>query len=219
MYRVQFQCNYTSLCNGDCITPEDIFQIILDLNTWGINHLLLDSQKSDPGWQVNLHCVFLSLHRVCFPVWHLQGLPTSEQRGRGVETSHWQDHEVRWISRRGHSWWHGPGCGRDGRSHQTSCLQSQILKGASSVLCPGTWGGGEDMGMGQHNTGTGWSVHLYHHVHFFPILVFRTLHDLQPHIPWHLLFNPKSWFAKGINKVGLWLGEGSIKENPYRKPL
>lgn len=102
VYLVQFQCNYTSLCNGDCITPEDIFQIILDLNTWGINHLLLDSRKSDPGWQVNLHCVFLSLQWVCFPVWHLQGLPTSEQRDRWVEISHWQGHEVRWISRHGH---------------------------------------------------------------------------------------------------------------------
>lgn len=36
---------------GIVLHQETFFPIILDLNALGINHLLLDSLKSDPGWQ------------------------------------------------------------------------------------------------------------------------------------------------------------------------
>lgn len=53
---VEFQCYYSSLCIRNWIMPGNFFfQIILGLNTLGINRLLLDSQKSDP---VNLYPIF-----------------------------------------------------------------------------------------------------------------------------------------------------------------
>lgn len=113
----------------------------------------------------------------------------------------------RWISRHGHCWWHGLGCGGAGWTHWTSSLQVQILKTASPALCPGVPGSLGDTGRGSCPSSPSPSFSSPTRRHLY------SLRDLQPPIPWHLLFNPKSCFAMSVNKIGLWLGNLCVLES------